>query len=333
MPWKTARDRVEAPALTYSSSGDPQEAGRVARLYAATRRPPSPRVQRALLAVAAAVFIVGGWYAFRSLDVAFDDVRWLPLVLAAVVGVPLSLLANTLEYVVSARILHHRVALLPAVQLTTMSTAANLLPIPGAFLIRVQGLRALGSRYDKAAASTAVIGLVWIGVSASLAAIFLAVYDSWLAAAVFAVIAVSLLLAAYTWLTRTLTLGERRRIAAAAVAVELFAVGVDAGRLVLILDGLGVDASLGQAMVLAVASSLAAAAGILPGGFGLRELIAALLAPLVGLAASAAFAATALNRVLGMIVLAPLTAALALRPQPGSSATGPVGPEEREGLS
>jgi hypothetical protein len=321
MPWKTARDQVEAPALTYSSSGDPQEAGRVARLYAATRRPPSPRVQRALLAVAAVVFIVGGWYAFSSLDVAFDDVRWLPLVLAAVVGVPLSLLANTLEYVVSARMLHHRVALLPAVQLTTMSTAANLLPIPGAFLVRVQGLRALGSRYDKAAASTAVIGLVWIGVSASLAAIFLAVYDSWLAAAVFAVLAVSLLLAAYTWLTRTLTaLGERRRIAAAAVTVELFAVGVDAGRLVLILVGLGVDASLGQAMVLAVASSLAAAAGILPGGFGLRELIAALLAPLVGLAASAAFAATALNRVLGLIVMAPITAALALRPRPAPSA-------------
>jgi uncharacterized membrane protein YbhN (UPF0104 family) len=320
MPWKTARDQVEAPALTYSSSGDPQQAGRVARLYAATRRPPSPRVQRALLAAAAVVFIVGGWYAFSSLDVAFDDVRWLPLVLAAVVGVPLSLLANTLEYVVSARMLHHRVALLPAVQLTTMSTAANLLPIPGAFLVRVQGLRALGSRYDKAAASTAVIGLVWIGVSASLAAIFLAVYDSWLAAAVFAVLAVSLLLAAYTWLTRTLTaLGERRRIAAAAVTVELFAVGVDAGRLVLILVGLGVDASLGQAMVLAVASSLAAAAGILPGGFGLRELIAALLAPLVGLAASAAFAATALNRVLGLIVMAPITAALALRPRPAPS--------------
>ena len=53
-----------------------------------------------------------------------------------------SLLANTLEYMVSARMLQHRVALLPAVQLTTMSTAANLLPIPGAFLDRVQGLRA-----------------------------------------------------------------------------------------------------------------------------------------------------------------------------------------------
>jgi hypothetical protein len=304
--------------------------GRLARLYAATRRPPSARAQSVLLALAAIVFIVGGWYAFRSLDLSFGDLRWVPLLLAAVVGVPLSLLANTLEYVVSARILHHRVGLLPAVQLTTVSTAANLLPIPGAFLVRVQGLRALGSRYDKAAASTAVIGLVWIGVSALLAAVFLAVYDSWVAAAAFAVVAVLLLLAAYTWLRRTLTdPGERRRLAVVAVAVELFAVGVDAGRLVLVLVGLGVDASLGQAMVLAVSSSLAAAAGILPGGFGLRELIAALLAPLVGLAAAAAFAATALNRVLGMVVLAPITAALALRPRPGSAQSGSVGPEER----
>jgi uncharacterized membrane protein YbhN (UPF0104 family) len=55
-----------------------------------------------------------------------------------------------------------------------------------------------------------------------------------------------------------------------------------------------------------------------PGGFGLRELIAALLAPLVGLPASAGFAATAINRVIGIVVLAPVTAALALGWQPGS---------------
>jgi hypothetical protein len=292
----------------------------VARLYAATRRPPSPRAQSALLAIAAVVFLVGGWYAFRALDLAFADVRWVPLVIAAVIGVPLSLFANTLEYVVSARMLQHRVALLPAVQLTTMSTAANLLPIPGAFLVRVQGLRALGSRYDQAAASTAVIGLVWIGVSAALAAVFLAVYDSWLAAAAFAIVAVAVLVAAYAWLARTVRVpAERRRLAALAVAVELFAVGVDAGRLLLVLVGLRVDASVGQAAVLAVSSSLAAAAGILPGGFGLRELIAALLGPLVGLSASAAFASTALNRVLGMVVMAPITVALALRPRPGTA--------------
>ena len=121
------------------------------------------------------VFLVGGWFAFKSLDVTLDEIRWVPMLIAALVGVPLTLVANTFEYLLSARMLHHRMRFLPALQLTTMSTAANLLPIPGAFLVRVQGLRTMGSRYGRALASTAVVGLVWIGVSALMAAILLAV--------------------------------------------------------------------------------------------------------------------------------------------------------------
>jgi hypothetical protein len=263
--------------------------------------------------VATVVFVVGGWFAFRSLDVTFDEIRWVPMVIAALVGVPLTLVANTLEYLLSARTLGHRMPFLPALQLTTMSTAANLLPIPGAFLVRVQGLRAMGSRYGKALASTAVVGLVWIGVSAVMAAILLAVGQRWVAAAVLGAAGIPPLVGAHAWLRRAVPeTGERRRVGGLLVAVELFAVFVNAGRLVLILVGLGVDAAVDQALVLAVSSSLAAAAGILPGGFGLRELIAAALAPLVGLPASAGFAATAINRLMGIVVLAPITGALAL---------------------
>lgn len=298
---------------------DSGESGRLSRLYAATRRTPSPRTQRVLLVVAAVVFFVGGWYALGSLDVALEDVRWLPLVIAALAGVPLTLVANTLEYVLSARLLQHRAAFIPALRLTTISTAANLLPIPGAFLVRVQGLRTLGSGYGKALASTAVIGMVWIGVSAVLACVLLALSGRWLPATVLGAAGAPLLVAAHVWLTRAVPApAERRRLAGLVVAVELLAVLTNAGRIVLILVALRVDASVGQALVLAVSSSLAAAAGIVPGGFGLRELIAALLAPLVGLPASAGFAATAINRVIGIVVLAPVTAALALGRQPGS---------------
>lgn len=290
--------------------------GRLGRLYAATRRPPSLRTQRALLAVAAVVFVVGGWYALRSLDIAVQDVRWPAMVIAAVAGVPLSMLANTLEYLLSARILHHHVPLMPALRLTVMSTAANLLPIPGAFLVRVQGLRALGSGYGKALRSTAVIGLVWIGVSTTLAAVLLAAARSWAAAVALSVAGVPLLVAAHVWLRRAVTTAEeRRRIAGLTLAVEVFAVMADAGRLFLILVGLGLEASLGQALVLAASNSLASAVGVVPGGFGLRELIAAALAPLVGLPAWAGLAATAIGRVMGIAVLAPVAAALAFGPR------------------
>ena len=202
---------------------------------------------------------------------------------------------------------------LPAFQVATISAAANLLPIPGAFLVRVQGLRTMGSLYSKALASTAIIGIAWIGVSAVLAGGLLLASEKWLPAAALIALGIPLLASGYMWLRRAVPgAAERRRLAALIVAVELFAVGASAARLVLILIGLGVDASLDQTLVLAVSSSLAAAAGILPGGFGLRELIAAVLAPLVGLPAAAGFAATTINRVMGIVVQAPITAALAL---------------------
>jgi hypothetical protein len=303
--------------MTSSSGNDPSLQGRLQRLYEATRRTPSPRTQRALLGVAAVVFVVGGWYALDSLDIAFDDVRWGPLIVAAFAGVPLTLLANTFEYVLSGAILRHRIGLLPALQLTTVSSAANLLPIPGAVLVRVQGLRALGSRYRTALGSTAVVGLAWIGVSALVASALLAVSESWAACAAFAAAGIPVLALAYVGLRRAVPeTGKRGRLAILIVAVELFAVVTNAGRLVLILVALRVDASLDQTLVLAVSSSLAAAAGVLPGGFGLRELIAAALAPLVGLPAAAGFAAMTINRVIGIVVVAPITAALALGVRP-----------------
>lgn len=288
---------------------------RISRRVSAGAQQPSARVQRLLLAGAAALFVVGGWFAFRSLDVSLERVQWPLLAAVAVVGVPLTLLATTLEYLLSARMLNHRVAVGAATRLTIISTAANLLPLPGAFLVRVQALRAMGSRYSKAMGSTAIIGLVWIGVSALLAGSLLAPSGRWVPALGLWAAGGPILVVAYAWLCRTVEEpGERRRIAALAVAVELFAVLINAARLVLILIGLGIDASVGQTLVLAVSSSLAAAAGILPGGFGLREVIAAALAPLVGLPASAGFAATALNRLIALVALAPVTAILSLRP-------------------
>ena len=51
----------------------------------------------------------------------------------------------------------------------------------------------------------------------------------------------------------------------------------------------------------------ASAVGFLPGGIGLREVIAAGLAPLVGLPASLGYLSAALDRVVGLTVLVPVT--------------------------
>jgi uncharacterized membrane protein YbhN (UPF0104 family) len=91
------------------------------------------------------------------------------------------------------------------------------------------------------------------------------------------------------------------------VAVETVFVLLSGVRVYTALHGIGVEASATQALALTVAAALANAAGIFPGGLGLRELIAGALSPLVGLSVAAGVLGAAVDRLIGLIVLALVT--------------------------
>jgi hypothetical protein len=63
---------------------------------------------------------------------------------------------------------------------------------------------------------------------------------------------------------------------------------------------------------LTIATAAASAVGILPGGLGLREVLAAALAPLVGLPAAVALFAVSVDRIIGLTGLALMTGILTL---------------------
>src|SRR6187549_1190001 len=92
------------------------------RLANLSRPQLSPKVQRVLLGVAMVIFVVGGYFAIRSLEISWEELRWGYLALALFVAVPAALVANTYEYIVSALILGHRVSFRSALRLTVMST-------------------------------------------------------------------------------------------------------------------------------------------------------------------------------------------------------------------
>jgi len=106
--------------------------------------------------------------------------------------------------------------------------------------------------------------------------------------------------------------GRVARFAAWAVAVEVASVATIVLRLALLLAAVRVPAGLAEPLVLAVAIALAAALGVFPGGLGVREGLSAALAPLVGLPMSVGFLVAALNRAIGLVVLAPLAAGVEL---------------------
>ena len=267
---------------------------------------PPPRWRRPLLAGAAVVFLVGGVYFATRLDTEWSALGWWWLFLASVVGVPLTVLANALEFQLSARLLEGRVTFSASIKVAVLSTAANLLPIPGGALVRVQALKRSGHGYGVATYATGILAGSWVGVAALLTGVVLLAFGYLAAGAAWTVAGATILGMVFALATRRIRSGRRLWFMFAVLGVELLSVGVSGLRLFLVLIALGEAASLPGAALLAFASVAAAAVGIFPGGLGLREVLAATLIPIAGIPAAAGFVASAIDRVLGLLVHAPL---------------------------
>jgi hypothetical protein len=114
------------------------------------------------------------------------------------------------------------------------------------------------------------------------------------------------------------------------IVVEAASVATAAFRFWLLFLGLSIPVRTSVPFVLPVAGALASAAGVFPSGLGLRELLVALLSPLVGLAPAAGFLASSAGRVCGTVALAPISLALAVRPGRGGGDGGELDLDGRE---
>ena len=237
------------------------------------------------------------------------SVRWPVLLLLPLLGVPATVASNAWEYVVTARLLAHRVPPVEATRVSVLSTAANLLPLPGAVLVRARDLRLRGTRYGRAFSVTALVGLVRVGVAGLLAGTLAALDGDVLLGAV-AVAAAAVVVAASVAAVARQAGGATPAGLAAVLLVEVVAVLVIAARLHLTLVGLGYDASLTQSLALSLAGVIGSAVGFLPAGLGVRELLAAAIGPLVGLPAAVSLVVTAVDRVVGLVVLAAISGVL-----------------------
>jgi uncharacterized membrane protein YbhN (UPF0104 family) len=256
-----------------------------------------------MLVVAVALFVGSGYFAFRSLPSIDGTPRWWMLLLAGAVGVPAIALLNSLEYRIMGRLVGHRVGGWDAMRVTVVASAANLLPIPGAAVVRMEGLRRGGARVSHALNATAVIGLAWIGTTGVIAGAVQAVARPWFALA-FMGSGIALLLGAFGLVTRARGAVYATRTIGRLVVVESGFVLVHGSKLFLTAHALHLHCSPAQAISLTAAAVVAAAAGLLPGGLGLREALAAALAPAIGMPAAVGLVITAVDRVVSLVALA-----------------------------
>ena len=252
-------------------------------------------------------------FAVDALDLDVQQLRIGPLLVAAVVITPLTVVFNAAELRATALASGAELAELgwgKAMRTVVLATAANLLPVPAGAILRMQVLRSAGASLAAAAGVQLTAAGVWVGVSVLLAGGALLAAEPTLAGLA---IGGGLVLAVGSIVAMRRSAGANfGRAAVALTVVETATAALHALRLWVVLLGLGLAATVAQSLVIGTAAPLAAAAGFFPGGIGLAELLSAILAPLADLPASAGLLAVAVARLLGLAVTVPIALSLGL---------------------
>jgi uncharacterized membrane protein YbhN (UPF0104 family) len=255
-----------------------------------------------LLIVALGAFVAFTILGVRALPHIDKPVRWELIVVAGLVCVPVIVALNALEFRLMAHFAQHHPPMLEIVQITVLGSAANLLPMPGAVMVRLANLRKAGVRVTRGLNLTAIIGLAWLGTACVLGGGVQLWAHTAFALGALAIGSVLLAIGALM-LTRALDPGTRVAGALELFAIECAFILMQALRLFLIAAALRFDVSYAQTTTLAIATVAAAAIGFLPSGLGAREGIAALLAPIVGFPAAVGLVITAVDRLVSLAVL------------------------------
>lgn len=271
-----------------------------------------PLWMRIVLGLAACGFILGIYLSYRAQPDLLENLNWGVLALVAAVGIPVTVILNTLEFQASAKLVGQRFSLVQAAEITIIGSVANMLPIPGGTMVRVAALKAGGASIKRGTAATLLVSGLWIGISF----IYSGLWLFWLEITAFNLGVLLLgigLLAIATSVFLSLKLSNNWSILAHLSVLKVGLVIVDAARIFGCLLALDYAASFAQASVLAVSGVLGAAVSIVPAGLGIREGVAALLAPVVSVSVASAYLAASLNRITGLAVMTPVALYLALR--------------------
>ncbi len=209
--------------------------------------------------------------------------------------------AVSVEFHLVGRALGLRIDPATTVITTTIATAANMLPLPGAVITRLVVLKKAGASSVAAVRVLAAVGGLWIGVSMFAAGLGLAPVRG-LVSLGLTLVGIAAIVISGAILRR---FDAPNNTIIALVVTEASMTALGALRFWLALRGLGIAGSISEVVSVGVAAPLSAAVGIVPAGLGVKEGIAVVLGSLSGLGGAEAGVAAALDRAVGLVVLAP----------------------------
>jgi uncharacterized membrane protein YbhN (UPF0104 family) len=262
------------------------------------------RLEWIALVIAVVVLAVGLAYALRAWPVSWGEIQWPWLAGVLLLGVPLIALANAYRFDLSFRLAGQQRRFGTLLRAAVLSSAANMLPLPGGLLVRIAYLQNAETGLRRATWITFTVSAVWIALACLMTALALAALGSYMLSAV--MFGSGLLLTGWSlWSLSNLPGGWR--VLLRLVPLETVVFAVQATRFLWCFFAIGYEGAWIQGLALSVANVSGAVVSIVPAGLGINELTAVLIAPFAGLEPGATFIAVLLDRVatiLGLLMLA-----------------------------
>ncbi len=222
------------------------------------------------------VVVAWSWVAVGGIEL-----RWSYVVVLAVLGAPLMVGTMVVEQHVSTYLAGVRVSWWSSFQTSVLATASNYLPVPGAVLVRVGALKKAGSGLGRATAAAALLGATWLMITVVAGAPAMISSD-------YVLLGWSMLLVGSLGTVSAVVFYVRRysldpTVALVSIGVVCWKVVLHAMNTYLALLAVGADTTPADAALIGTAGVIASAVGLFPGGLGVRELVAGVLAGVVGL--------------------------------------------------
>lgn len=265
--------------------------------------------RRAVFVGAFVLFAFMTVFAWIRLPESDTEIRWWLLALLVVVGTPANLSATSYEFRVMGRLLGIAIPFHAAARVSVLSSAANLLPLPGSVLVRAMVLRERGATYKEIGLAVSAMAVGLLAMTGVICGSVLLVSHHFIlggALETAGAIAVVVLLA----IARGIDSEQLSIKAFNVLLAETLLIGVVGIRLFLVLPALGYGESVAQTAALAAASVAATATGVFPAGLGIRELASGVAGNLVSLPVEVGVIAAAVDRIAFGVGLLPILAGL-----------------------
>jgi uncharacterized membrane protein YbhN (UPF0104 family) len=136
----------------------------------------STRSKNLILLIAFVLLSVGVYISISDNPEVLRKANWDGIWAILLVGVPLTILLNALEFILSGRMISVSIAPIKALEVTIIGSAVNMLPLPGSTMVRIAALKLSGAGYKKSTVVTLLFAIVWIGAAFLLAGLVLGIF-------------------------------------------------------------------------------------------------------------------------------------------------------------